>query len=223
MDSYGLPSCACCFLPSSSSTSTAPGRRIVKWMLRLLFIAILPLVSLPLLVLLMASPPNTSPPPHPPPPTIEQVRQLGSLVTTRGQVAAVRETSLEGYLGSVTAVLQVQGEILIGPDLTLARIEAIDHDTRTVHLTLPRPRRISARLDHEQTTLLSLSHEGLWIIAPGDSGRSTVLQRAYADAQRYLDAIPPQPKIVNQSCQHTQDVLAALFATAGWQVELAWQ
>src|SRR5436309_2155131 len=56
-------------------------------------------------------------------PSLERVRELSSLVTTRLDVADVQETKISGYTGAVRAVLLVKGDVLLSVDLTKAKLE----------------------------------------------------------------------------------------------------
>ena len=79
---------------------------------------------------------GSSPPPSAP--TIEQIQQLSSLVTLRVEVADVLESSITGYTGGVKAVLVVKGDLLLGVDLSQAKLEKVDLVARTAVLVLPR-------------------------------------------------------------------------------------
>jgi hypothetical protein len=86
------------------------------------------------------------------PPTVEQVRRLSSLVTTRVEIADVQETAVEGYTGGIRVML-VRGDFLMGVDLSQARFESVDTVARTATLLLPAPRAASPRVDHARTRL----------------------------------------------------------------------
>jgi hypothetical protein len=156
-------------------------------------------------------------------PTIEQIRQLAELVTAKVTIADARETSLSGYLGGVNAVLIVRGDVLLGPDLSRAKIISSDSATKVMVIELPRPRVISYRLDHSATRLVSLSHDGLWLIVPGDAGRTAVLNRAYGEAERAVAAAALTPETINDAAEHAQQAVAAFFATEGWKVQIQWE
>jgi hypothetical protein len=158
----------------------------------------------------------------PPGPTIQQIRQLSQLVTAKITIADARETTLSGYLGDVKAVLVVRGDALLGPDLSQARIISCDPATRTMVIELPLPRVISYRLDHTGTRLACLSHDGLWVIVPGDAGRTAVLNRAYAEAEQAVAEAAAKPDVIDKAIEHAQEALGSFFATGGWRVEIRW-
>jgi hypothetical protein len=154
-------------------------------------------------------------------PTLLQVQQLAELATARVSIVDVREAKLAGYLGDVRAVLLVRGEALLGPNLPEASILS-DEQQRHLTITLPRPHLFSCRLDHVGTRLLSLSHDGLWVLVPGDAGRTAVLNRAYREAEIALTAAAMTPAAVEQAGIQAQHVLVKFFAAARWRVMVRW-
>jgi hypothetical protein len=81
---------------------------------------------------------------------------------------------------------------------------------------------ISSRLDHSATRVVSLSHDGLWVIVPGDAGRTAVLNRAYAEAEKAVAEAAVTPETVNEAAEHAQHALSAFFGTGGWNVQVRW-
>jgi hypothetical protein len=169
----------------------------------------------------LRQPPNVVGPTQAHAPTLLQVQQLAELATARVSIVDVRETKLAGYLGDVRAVLLVRGEALLGPDLSEASVLS-DEQQRRLTITLPRPHLISCRLDHAGTRLLSLSHDGLWAIVPGDAGRTAVLNRAYQEAEKAVAAAGATPATLEQAKIQAQSVLGNFFAAAGWSVKVRW-
>src|SRR3954471_18003353 len=78
--------------------------------------------------------------------TIDKIQPLSSLVTARVDVADVVETTLAGYSGSVRVAILVKGDLLIGTDLSAARLEAVDQVHHTAMLVLPPPAATSPRV-----------------------------------------------------------------------------
>ena len=157
-----------------------------------------------------------------PGPTIQQIQGLSELVAAKVTIADARETTLSGYLGDVKALLVVRGDALLGPDLSQARIVSCDNSTKVMVVELPRPRLISSRLDHSATRVVSLSHDGLWVIVPGDAGRTAVLNRAYAEAEKAVAEAAVTPETVNEAAEHARHALSAFFGTGGWNVQVRW-
>ena len=156
------------------------------------------------------------------PPTVEQVRQLASLVTTRVEVADVQETVVEGYTGGMRVALLVRGDFLMGVDLSQAKFESVDASARTATLVLPAPRAASPRVDHARTRLFEVRDEGLWVVVPGDGGRSRVVDRAYGRAQRAVGEAATDPALVQRSKLQAEQVLTAFFGALGWTIRVRW-
>ena len=154
--------------------------------------------------------------------TIEQVQALAELVTLKIPVSAVQETEIRGYVGGRKVTLVVKGEILIGVDLSQAKFEAMNRQAGTATLVLPQPRSISAKLDHAGTHIADDQSEGLWVIVPGDAGRTAMVNRSYAEAQSYLSAAADDKGLIEKSRQHAEEVLASFFASVGWTVTVKW-
>src|SRR5687767_10978609 len=99
-------------------------------------------------------------------PTIEQVRQLSALVTTRVDVADVQVTEIAGRTGGIKAALVIKGDLLLTTDLGRARFESVDAGTRTAVLVLSEPEVTSPRLDHDKTRVFVAAEYGLWALVP---------------------------------------------------------
>ncbi len=153
---------------------------------------------------------------------IEQVRQLGELVSLEVPVSDVQTSTLEGVTGSVGLVLLVRGSVLIGTDLDQASLEAIDAQERTAVLVLPAPRTTRPRLDHERTHIYRTDRTGLWRLFPTPGAEAALYDRAMKQAQRLLEDAAAQPDLMDRSRQRTRDVLSPFFAALGWRVELRW-
>jgi hypothetical protein len=223
MCSFGSSSSSSSFSCSSpSSTSAVPAARSrcyrpIRWIL----IGSVPVAGL--WAGWRAGRPISSVVHQPPGPTIQQIRQLSQLVTAKVTIADARETTLSGYLGDVKAVLVVRGDALLGPDLSQARIVSSDATNKTIVIELPRPRVISYRLDHTATHLASLSHDGMWVIVPGDAGRTAVLNRAYAEAEQAVAEEAAKPDVIDKAAEHAEQAIASFFATGGWRVSIRWR
>ena len=156
-------------------------------------------------------------------PTVEQVQALSSLVTQRVDVAEACETTLEGYTGSIRAVLLAHGDVLLAVDLAGAKFEGVDPTARTAVIALPPPQVRSPRLDHRRTRLLAISESGLWQITPGDNRTSsTVIEQAYRQAQAAIARVGNDPDLLARARHQTERVLGAFFAATGWKIRVQW-
>ena len=155
-------------------------------------------------------------------PTLDQVRRLASLVTTKVEISDVTETSIDGYTGGVKAVLIVRGDVLLGVDLHGARFESKDEQAKVAVLVLPPPKATSPRLDHSKTKLFLVSRQGLWQVVPGDGGRTPAINLALGHAQEVITSAGNDPRLRERARQQVEQAITCLFAVVGWRVEVRW-
>jgi Protein of unknown function (DUF4230) len=153
---------------------------------------------------------------------IEQVHQLSSLVTTRVDVADVQITQINGYFGGVKAAILIKGDFLLGVDLSQAKFEKIDPTAKTAVLILPQPSVTSPRLDQARTRIFAIDDNGLWLLAPGDTDKTAVINRGYEQAQAYIANSAGDPAMIDRSRRQAENVLAAFFRAIGWMVTIRW-
>lgn len=155
-------------------------------------------------------------------PTIEQVRQLSSLVTTRVEVADVRVGGIRGRTGGVRTVVVLKGDLLLGVDLSAARLEASDPAARAAVLVLPPPAVTSPRVDHEGTRLFAASETGLWQLVPGDAAYAAAVDEAFYEAQRAVGRAGDDPSLHAGARRRAEQVVRCFFAALGWDVAVKW-
>ncbi len=80
-------------------------------------------------------------------PTVEEIESLSELVTNRVYVADILKGSNKDYEG----IWAINGDALITIDLSQATISDEDEEAKTATITLPLPKVVSARVDHERT------------------------------------------------------------------------
>lgn len=153
---------------------------------------------------------------------IEQIRQLGELVTLDVPVSDVQTSTLEGLTGSASLVLLVRGNVLIGTDLEQATFADLDAQGRTATLVLPPPRTMQPRLDHARTVVYRSDRTGLWQLFPTPGAETAVYERAMKQAQRLLEEAADQPELIERARERTEAVLRPFFEALGWAVVLQW-
>lgn len=153
---------------------------------------------------------------------IEQVRALLELVSLRIDVADVQETTIRGYLGGRRVLLMVKGDLLISVDLARARFESIDQEQRQVVLVLPEPQTLSARLDHQKTRIVDVAGQGLWLIVPGDAGRTQSINQAYGQAQAYITKAGEDAVLRQRARVQAEQVIGSVLGALGWEVQIRW-
>jgi hypothetical protein len=153
---------------------------------------------------------------------LEQIQQLGELVTLDVPVSDVQTSTLEGVTGSVSLVLLVRGSVQIGTDLEHAVLDRVDAEGRTAVLMLPAPRTSRPRLDHDRTHVYRNDRTGLWRLFPTPGAEAALYDRAMKQAQRLLEEAASQPELIDRARRRTAEVLLPFFAALAWQVELRW-
>lgn len=153
---------------------------------------------------------------------IEQVRQLGELVTLEVPVSDVQTSTLEGYTGGLSVVLLVRGSVLVSTNLDQARLEQVDPAGRTATLILPPPRTLRPRLDHERTQVYRSDRSGLWRWFPASGAESAAYDLAMRKAQGLLEEAARREELLARARQRTSDVLLPFFDALGWRVTLQW-
>lgn len=155
-------------------------------------------------------------------PTIEQVRELASLVTLDVPISDVHLSELSGFTGGLQLVMSVKGDVQIATDLSAARFDRVNEQLRTATLVLPRPKPQRPRLDHEKTRVIELTRSGLWRLLPTETGESALTNRAMLAAQRVLAETAEKPQLITQARDHTQKIICGFFDALGWTITVQW-
>lgn len=155
-------------------------------------------------------------------PTIEQVRQLASLVTLEVPISDVQVSEIEGFTGSVKLVMSVRGDVQIVTDLSQAKFVDVDRAKQTAVLSLPTPHVSRPRLDHDKTRVLEMTRSGMWKFLPGEAGESVLTNRAMIEAQRVLGEAANRPELIAQASDHAQTILCQFFAALDWNITIQW-
>ena len=156
-------------------------------------------------------------------PTLESVQALSSLVTTKTTLADAIVSQISGYTGSMSAVLVIRGDALIGIDMEQARISDKDDNTRSLVLILPQPAVIQARVDHERTRVFALDRHGFWKLMRLDDVTKQLVDQGMREAQQTIENAASESATMATAREHAQQVLAAFANSAGWQLEIRWE
>ena len=163
------------------------------------------------------------PPPHPSDTvlTVEQVRSLATLVTTRVTVHSELSISVRGYLGELTVRWSGPGSVLLGPDLEKTRIIHRDDAHRTATVVLPEPAILERTLDLGHGEIEG-RFEGIWQASPDPDLLSTLQQRVLTKAQLELpEAVTDDHRAASR--QTAEQAAQRLGESIGWIIDLQWQ
>ena len=152
-------------------------------------------------------------------PTVEEVQKLSELVTLRIYISDVLVGSDEQWNGSVEAAFLVKGDALISVDL--ARMDvAKDVEKKTAVLTLPKPRILSARVDHERSKMWDIKRG--WLVI-GDERAKNVYQSGFLHAQRLVEQVAGQDEWIDKARLQAEALLKGFYSALGWTVEVKWK
>jgi len=155
-------------------------------------------------------------------PTIEQIRELSSLVTTRVEVSDCVTTRLMGYIGGVEAAVLLRGDFELGVDLSKANFEALDSASRTVTLVLPAPTVSQPRVDFSRSRLIAVQDKGLWTLVPGTEAKTAVTNLALRDAQKFVERSADDAALQDRAMRQAETALGSFFRAIGWTVRVMW-
>jgi hypothetical protein len=163
-----------------------------------------------------------NPPIEATPAVVGKITELAELVVLRIPVSKVHVTTLGGYVGSVSCVVLVNGELELGADLARARWEDVDTEARTATLKLSEPEVRRARLDHSQTSVYRIDRGGLWKGMPSAEPARKIVNQAMTEAQGCVEASGEDSQYMDRAKRHTELVLSQFLKALGWQVSIKW-
>lgn len=154
--------------------------------------------------------------------TVQRLSEFSELTTLRVEVSDVLVSRIDGYVGGVSAVLLVKGDVDLNVDLNKAKLKDLDEGRHTAMVVLPPPRVSRPRVDHSRTRLISINKDGLWMITPGSAPYGAVTDKAMAESQALIAGAADGQEVDARSRRHVEDVVASGCRTFGWTVCVEW-
>jgi hypothetical protein len=153
-------------------------------------------------------------------PTRVQLERLQYLVSTRVRVADVLVAESRWLEGSWI----VQGDALLGVDMSQAEIASKDERTRTAVIRLPSPSVLSARVDHEASREWDIRSRS-WIPLAGSvlGDRRTMEQEAMQQAQRLVERAAGSEENLAAARRGVEGTLAEFYRAVDWTVTVQWK
>ena len=188
--------------------------------LMLVLMAGISLLSLAILTLHLLRPAKSPPPPPGPSLTIERIQSLSTLVTTRLTVHSELSLSVHGYLGDLTVRWSGPGSVLLGSDLSKARVIDRDDDRRTAVVLLPDPAILERTLDLKEGRLTS-RFNGIWQAAPSEDLLGSMQQIVLARAQAALAQAASGDQCFTAR-QRTEEAVHRLADSIQWTLAIRW-
>jgi hypothetical protein len=149
-------------------------------------------------------------------PTVEQVRRLNRLVTTRVTIADV----LTGESDGVRGVWLIKGDALLSIDLSDVEVQVVDRVNRRAVIVLRTPRVLSARVDHERSLTWDVERT-TWIPWKGD--KDLLRDQAYHHAQKLIEYAASRPERIEEAKRHAAYALIETYRPLDWTVEVRWR
>jgi len=151
-------------------------------------------------------------------PTVEEIESLSELVTNRVYVSDILKGSNKDYEG----IWAINGDALITIDLSKATITDKNEETKTAVITLPMPKVVSARVDHERT-----KHGGVkgvrFALLRNPKNRAKMVDDAMLEAQAVVEKAANRPEIIDSAKKQATLNIQMLYLKVGWNVDVKWQ
>jgi hypothetical protein len=151
-------------------------------------------------------------------PTVEEIELLSELVTNRVYVADILKGSNIDYEG----VWAINGDALITIDLSQAIIADKDEETKTATITLPLPKVVSARVDHQRTKNGGIKGVRFALLR-NPKNRTKILDDAMQEAQAVVEIAAGRPEIIESAQKQARLNIQMLYLKVGWNVGINWQ
>ena len=171
-------------------------------------------------------------------PPVVSVQEMGTLTTLRVSYANVIEfservtqdipwTQWEFRFGGTRVLLVARGECLLGTDLQSAKYEQIQSAERTATLSLPSPKVLSARLNHDAKTggsyFYTVTSNGVAALLPGTEGQTNAMNRALQKGQSEIEANCAKPELIAAAKKSAEAVLQPTVSATGWKIRTVWR
>jgi hypothetical protein len=153
-------------------------------------------------------------------PTQVQLERLQLLVSTRVHVADVLVGESRWLEGSWI----IQGDALLGVDMSKAEVKDRDEKARTAVIILPQPTVISPRVNHEksqQWDIKSRSWVPLASMLLGD--RPAMEKQAMLQAQQLVERATGSEENRATACQGVVGMLTEFYRAVGWSITVQWK
>jgi hypothetical protein len=153
-------------------------------------------------------------------PTMVQLERLQYLVSTRVHVADVLVGESRWLEGSWI----VQGDALIGLDMSRAEIRDRDEKARTAVIVLPQPAVISPRVNHERSQQWDIKSRSWIPMASTLLGDRTAMEKqAMLEAQQLVERVAGSEDYKTTARRGVEGMLGEFYRGVGWQVSVRWK
>jgi hypothetical protein len=153
-------------------------------------------------------------------PTQVQLERLKYLVTTRVHVADVLVGESRWLAGSWI----IQGDALIGVDMSKAEITNRDDKALSAVIALPQPAALSARVNHEKSQQWDVKSR-TWIPMAASllGNRQAMEQEAMLEAQHLVERAAASDDNIASARRSTEGILSEFYRAVGWRIVVLWK
>lgn len=180
----------------------------------------------------------TIPPDQPSAPvlSLEKVGQLVSLKVNYSDVVEfdakrtqdIPFTQFELRFGGTKVLLVARGECTVATDLSKAKFETINAQSKRLRIVLPAQPIMTARINHETrerggSYFYTIGAHGLEPLIPDSSNREKAINAALAKAQTTLQTACASAAFITEARQNAEKALTAALSATGWAPTFEWR
>ena len=153
-------------------------------------------------------------------PTVVQLERLHYLVSRRVHVVDVLVGTTRWLEGSWL----VQGDALIGVDMSRAEIKGKDEHKRVAVIVLPSPVVMSPRVNHEKTREWDIKSRS-WLPLAGTvlGDRGAMQQGAMREAQRLVERAASSSDYRETARRDVEGTLREFYSQVEWTITVRWK
>lgn len=151
-------------------------------------------------------------------PSITQLERLSELATLKVHVADVLKAEDRSVWGDIRGAWLIKGDALLSVDMKQAKITDVDPEAHTLKVTLPGPRVIQARIDHEHTVVYDWQKG--WLRSQDVA--ADIWKEAMKHAQRIIEQTAASAENDQLCRQQTEAAIQQMYSFIGWKATIVW-
>lgn len=150
-------------------------------------------------------------------PTLEKIQTLSSLVTNKIFVSDIIDADNKDYEGKWV----INGDALLTTDLSMAKLDLVNEETKTAVITLPLPQVTSPRVDHERTKKISIKGKGFPLLR-NTKNKEKMEQYINEVAQKSIATYAGRPEMIENAKAQAELIISNIYLKVGWEVTILW-
>ena len=153
-------------------------------------------------------------------PTIEKIQNISELATLRISISDVLKSKGTYYSGSFL----IKGYAIIGVDVQKAVLQSTDQESKKIVIKLPRPRVISASVDHERSITWDYKNESSWpewTLPKSDI--DAMRDNAFKEGQKLIEQAANKDEHIQMAKGISEAVINNMYKMVDWNVQIIWE